>query len=542
VTETKDASAEPISLEEVARAAQELSERPEPGRVAEGLLELVRRWAAPSAVLAAVRDSQAPSGLRLLPALTSGSVTLGIEKTLARLGEDDPESLKRPTIVRGEEVPGVRVRDNVVVPWWCEADSGLLVLRGVPRPVRPGLCEALALVASVVWPRVLGSPAARIEALLTEIGGGAARLEAEVDRQLERLRASVPAQAPAPDPDLRARIAELEEERDAAQQQRAAGARELEIVRRERDTYGLDLAAARQQASAARRELEADREGRSGLERELKEARSGLDEARRQLGEAGRERDEIRRGLDEAARERDVARQQLEEARRELEAARRAAVEARASDATSGVPSAAGAQETAAEPATAPARADGGDDAGEVPPDGSLSAVIRVAIGAVRRAAFVPPLLRVSIEELEGIAGRDARPARRLGVVLLDRDVVGLEPVAAELEQSGVEVRLGNQPEELALLLRSPQAAQVDAVVCDVMSFRPDQNVAGLLRGWDKDRPGLFFYLSYDAQSGVELERARRTPMSLTAGHISRPLTALRLAETFDVLARRLGR
>jgi hypothetical protein len=74
------------------------------------------------------------------------------------------------------------------------------------------------------------------------------------------------------------------------------------------------------------------------------------------------------------------------------------------------------------------------------------------------------------------------------------------------------------------------------------MSFRPDQNVAGLLRGWDKDRPGLASYLSYDAQSPVELERARRTPMSLTAGHIPRPLTGARLAETLDNLAKRLGK
>ena len=119
----------------------------------------------------------------------------------------------------------------------------------------------------------------------------------------------------------------------------------------------------------------------------------------------------------------------------------------------------------------------------------------------------------------------EPRPARRHGIALLDRDVVSLEPVATELEQAGVEVRLANQPEEMALLLRV-DASGIDAVVCDVMSFRPDQNVAGLLRAWDKDRPGLAFFLSYDAQSPVELERARRTPMSLTAGHIQRPLPA----------------
>jgi CheY-like chemotaxis protein len=132
------------------------------------------------------------------------------------------------------------------------------------------------------------------------------------------------------------------------------------------------------------------------------------------------------------------------------------------------------------------------------------------------------------------------RPPRRFGIALLDREVVGIEPLASELEAGGVEVRIANQSEELALLLRTPDA--VDAVVCDVMSFRPDQNVAGLIRSWDKDRPGLSFYLSYDLQSPAEVERARRIPMSLTAGHIPRPLVVARLLETIENLARRQGR
>ena len=140
------------------------------------------------------------------------------------------------------------------------------------------------------------------------------------------------------------------------------------------------------------------------------------------------------------------------------------------------------------------------------------------------------------MEEVAQLAAPEPRPARRHGIALLDRDVVSLESVAAELEQAGIEVRLANQPEEMALLLRV-DASSIDAVVCDVMSFRPDQNVAGLLRAWDKDRPGLAFFLSYDAQSPVELERARRTPMSLTAGHIQRPLTGPRLTETLENLA-----
>jgi hypothetical protein len=161
---------------------------------------------------------------------------------------------------------------------------------------------------------------------------------------------------------------------------------------------------------------------------------------------------------------------------------------------------------------------------------------LKLAIASVRRAAFVPPMLRVSMEEFASLAASEPRPARRHGIALLDRDVVALESVASELEQAGVEVRLANQPEEMALLLRV-DASSIDAVVCDVMSFRPDQNVAGLLRAWDKDRPGLAFFLSYDAQSPVEVERARRTPMSLTAGHIQRPLTGARLSETLENLS-----
>ena len=476
MSETQDPQPEPLSLEEAARAAQELTTRAEVGRVAAGFLDLVQRWAAPSAVLTAVRDPAAPAGWRLVPSLCAGSLTLGIEKTLARLAEDNPESLARPTVLRGEEVPGIRVRDNVVVPWWCEEDSGLLVLRGVPRPSRPGLGEAIALAGAAVWPRLLGSPATRIEAVLREFQGGATRLEAEVARQIERLQAATPQAAATPDAALTARVGELEAELQTLRQERDSLARELEAVRRERETAGLDLAAARQQSDNARRELETSREERRTAEREL--------------GAALRELSAIKRGGEEAG-------------------------ESRTPAAASEAPSAAWDR---------------------------ASAALKVAVAAVRRAAFVPPMLRVSIEDVAALANPEPRPARRLGIALLDRDVVSLEPVASELEAGGIEVRLAHQPEELALLLKSPDASAVDAIVCDVMSFRPDQNVAGLLRGWDKDRPGLVSYLSYDGQSPVELERARRTPMSLTAGHIQRPLTGARLAETLDNLARRLGK
>ena len=460
MSDAQEPQAEPLSLDETARATAELATRGDASRVAAGFLELVQLWAAPSAVLTAVRDPAATTGFRLVPSLCAGSLTLGIERTLARLVEDTPECLARPTLVRGEEVPGIRVRDNVVVPWWCEGDSGLLVLRGVPRPSRPGLAEALALAAAVVWPRLLGGPATRTEALVRELQAAAARLETEASRQLERLQAAARPPAAVTAAAEGARIAELEDELQQLRQERQSVAHELETARRERETAGLDLAAARQQSDNARRELETALEQRRRDERDL-------DVARRELAAVRGERGERK------------------------------------------------------------------DPVGEA---------LKVAVASVRRAAFVPPMLRVSIEEVASLASPGPRPARRLGVALLDRDVVSLEPVAAGLEAGGIEVRLAQQPEELALLLRTSDASAIDAIVCDVMSFRPDQNVAGLLRGWDKDRAGLSFYLSYDAQSPVELERARRTPMSLTAGHIQRPLTAARLAETLDNLAKRLGK
>jgi hypothetical protein len=133
-------------------------------------------------------------------------------------------------------------------------------------------------------------------------------------------------------------------------------------------------------------------------------------------------------------------------------------------------------------------------------------------------------------------------PQRGARVVMLDRDLGGLESLATELEQAGVEVRIANYPEELALLLRTPAGRDVVAAVCDVMAFRPDQNIAGLFRSWEKERAGLAFFLSYDPESSVEMERARRVPLSLTAAHLPRPLLAKRVSEAVESLARRQAR
>jgi DNA-binding NtrC family response regulator len=171
--------------------------------------------------------------------------------------------------------------------------------------------------------------------------------------------------------------------------------------------------------------------------------------------------------------------------------------------------------------------------------EGAIAA-FRLATAVVRRASFVPPALRVSIEEAAALVETPGeRPSQWLRVVLLDRDAVGLETLAAELEAAGLDVRLANHPEEVALLLKTSDAHELSAAICDVMAFRPDQNVAGLFRSWDKDRPGLAFYLSYDVGNPAEADRARRVPTSLTVGHLARPLTSARLIEALETFARR---
>ena len=188
-TDTDDSN--PLKLEDVAHAAADLAAEPELDRLLARFLDRVREWAAPSAVLAAVRDPSAESGWRLLPALSFGSGPLGAERALPQLIDETPGCLERPVLVHpGEPAPGVQPRDNCILPWAHEGESGVLVIRGVPRPAPPNLGEALAVLAAPVWPRLLGSPASRVESLVVDLRRVAERLEADAERQIERLRAS----------------------------------------------------------------------------------------------------------------------------------------------------------------------------------------------------------------------------------------------------------------------------------------------------------------------------------------------------------------
>ena len=446
----------PLALEDVANAVHGLADQRELGGLVARFLETVRAWAGPSAVLAGIRDPAAAAGWRLLPVLSAGSGPLGIERSLQQLVEEVPEGLARPALVRpGREVQGARVRENCIVPWSYEGDSGVLVLRGIAEARPPNVADAVALLATAVWPRLLGGPLSRVETSVAELGRLAERFREDVARQLERLEAARPAAiaegavGPPPEP----REIELERQLDSVR-------RELEEVQQEAQRHFLE---------------------REELEQQVRT----LEKA---LGDAEDEHDRV-----------------LGEARRR----------------------------------------DGGPGAPACPPvpsSGEGALVLDNALAALRRAAYVPPGLRVSIQEAETMAGAAAGgPKPRLRVVLLDRDAVSLEPLAGELEEAGLGVQIANHPEELTLLMKTPEGRGIHAAVCDVLAFRVDQNVAGLFRAWERDRPGLALFLSFGPDSTTEVERAQRVPLSLTAGRFRRPLSRPELLELLEPLARSGG-
>ena len=607
MTENIGETRAPLSLEEVAQAVLELAQERSLEGFVTRFLEKVRAWAAPSGVLAAARDSAAESGWRLLPALSTGSGPLGAERLIRQFLDELPEGLARPSLVRpAHATAGVRMRGNCLVPWSCEGESGVLVLRGVADSAPPNLADAIALLSVPVWPRLLGGPAARVEASVAELRRLADRLRDDADRQVERLQAARPAVVAEPqaeDPVAARRLADLEEKLAAASAETerlsalgealrseglAASAR-LEEERHAAAESGAAEQAARESLTAAREGLaEAeDRAAALALEREelrqqvatLEKALGEAEEERRAAAEAGAAAQAAlaaaREGLAEAedrgaalALEREELRQQvatLEKALGEAEEERRAAAEAGA------VEQAAQESLTAAREGLAEAEeravalalereelrqqvstlekalVEAGEERDAVraarpaepaPGPGESDDVLRRALVVLRRTPYLPPPLRIAAQEAEATVGaKDQRPWAR--IALLDRDSAGLEPLAAELEAEGLDVRIASHPEELALLLKTPEGRELDAAICDVLAFRPDQTVAGIFRGWDKDRPGLALYLSFSRDSPAEVERAQRVPLSLTKGRFQRPLNRPELMELLEPLRRR---
>lgn len=534
-----------ISLEDAARRALELAARRDLESALSGFLELVQSWARPSAVLAAAVGAE--SGWRLLPALCVG---LGPAEAAALLGRTVETVPEAPVLQTGEAPPGVEVRDHWVLPWWHEGESGVLLLRSVPRDAAPNLGPALAVIAAPLWPRLLGSPAARLEGLLADVQRAAGLLEREAAKQAERLLRAVPP----PDPAEETRLSDLEAAAAAAREEaRQAGTLQLEaqarvttaeealrLAQAERDAARAEAAAARGERDAAQAERDATRAevGRqrasleqagarqAAVEEQVEEARRALlaadaraqaardVEGQRDLARAEAERLTAR--VEQLAAQQAASASQMRELQQAVEAARAAAAEhARQSDE---------ARRALAERESQPA----------APP-----AALAEAVAALRRTPYVSPALREALEAAGG--PRPARPDAWLDVAMLDREPRP-EALIAELEAQGLRLRVAHHPEELAILVRSPEGRGLDALICDVMSFRPHDNVAGLFRAWEKDKAGLLFFLSFSTTDPAEVERAKRVPLSLLAGHVQRPIKAAALIETLQILARKLGK
>ena len=281
-----------------------------------------------------------------------------------------------------------------------------------------------------------------------------------------------------------------------------------------------------QQLTAARGEVARLLEERRAAVDAEAEAREGLAAARKEIAEAGQHRGEAHRRARGAPAAGRGAREGPGGGRRRTQPDPR---RGRAGWPTSCEASrAAGASEAAT-----------GSTAEAVPGSSETVEVLRRALAVLRRTPFLPPPLRVAVQEAEAAVGeKDERPGRWLRIAVLDRDTAGLEPLAAELESAGLDVKIASHPEELALLLKTPQGRELDAVICDVLAFRADQTVAGIFRGWEKDRPGLALYLSFSRDSPPEVERTQRVPLALTKGRFQRPLNRTELMEMLEPLRR----
>ena len=539
-----------LPLEEVAQAVRELGAE----RTLEGLaarfLEWVRRWAGPSAVLAAVRDPAGEGGWRLVPALCTGSGPLGAERAVRQLIEELPEDLTTARLVRPtREIPGAKMRPNCLVPWAWEGESGVLMLRGVSGTGPGNLAEAIALLSAAAWPRVLGGPAERVESSVAELRRLAERLSEEADRQIERLRAARTPAPPEPDPAATARMAELE-------QQLTAAKAEVDRLSALEDAHRAEGAAERL-AEAQRAAIDARAEARAAKEGlvEAREAEVKLKALVEQLQSekaASAWRREGERAAEETTAEKSKAaakaaeealattRKELEEA--EASVARLIVEREELRQQVSTLEKALGETEEERDEfhrestrlekrlhALGVAQPPAGEAAGEAAEPKPFSAesveVFRRALAVMRRTPFLPPPLRVAAQEAEAAAGAKVDGKEVWArVVILDRDMSALEPLAGQLESAGLEVRIASHPEEIALLLRTPEGRELDAAICDILAFRPDQNVAGIFRGWEKDHAGLALYLSFSRDSAPEVERVQRVPHSLTKGRVQRPL------------------
>jgi hypothetical protein len=339
--------------------------------------------------------------------------------------------------------------------------------------------------------------------------------KAEKDRDEARREAESAARSAEEGGEEKDRVATLEQALKSAEAGHDRLRAELKRLGDQQQETESALKTAQEDRDEARREAEAVRSAAEGdaqkdrvaaLEKALKETETERDRARVQAAQLEEQYREAESAVREARAEQAAARQDLEKTRKRLEQAEKS------------------------QPAAA-----GGGAAG-----GKALEALRASLAVLRRTPFVPPGLRLSMKEGESlVAEGDEGPERWFRVALLDRDASSLEPLAAELEEAGLEVKIASYPEELALLMKTPEAKEIDALICDILAFRPDQTVAGLFRGWAKDRPGLRFFLSFSSDDPAEAERASRVPSSLTAGRFSRPIPGAELLEKLKVLSGR---
>jgi len=76
----------------------------------------------------------------------------------------------------------------------------------------------------------------------------------------------------------------------------------------------------------------------------------------------------------------------------------------------------------------------------------------------------------------------------------------------------------------VSFFLKTPEGPRTAAIVCDVMAFRPEQDLLDLFRSWRRDVPALTIVLSHEADNPIEQERVSLVPPR-TAGRVAMPLS-----------------
>jgi predicted nucleic acid-binding Zn-ribbon protein len=627
-----------IPWEQVAAGASALGAGTRITEMAARFLGLVESWASPSAVLCAYRDPSAPEGVRMVPELTSGSVTTAAERSLAKLFTDyPPDAITRPTLLApAEGAAGMRVRDTLVIPWSQGASaSGFLVLRGLPRPQPANLGDAVSLLAQALWSR-LGlhvAPASEVDAARTGIETRLRELgrvvehveadwravrsagEAETDRlngelaalrgQVESLQKAVSAtEQDKADAEAAGKArAQAEAERDAARSEATELRGRIETAQREADSLRGQVESLQKAASATEQDkaaAQAAAKGRAQAEAERDAARNEATELRGRIETTQRELDGLRgqvdslqkaasateqdkaaaeaaaKGRAQAETERDAARSEATELRGRIETVQREldTLRAQAHSATAGT-EAAGKALAQAEAERDSARGDAAELRGRIETAlrerEEARAALTTAAGrhekadadthaavergqraidvfmngfeAIRRTPFVPPTVRVWVDEARALLGPKSAPRPRLGrILLLDREAPMLSTLAGELELAGLDVLIAHHPDEVSLFMKTPDAVGLTALVLDVLALRPDQNMAELVRAWRHDLPGLVLFLTFRAENPNEAERAQRLPVTATAGYLPRPLQKAALLDAVASLARRTAK